>query len=579
MSRKVALIGGGPAALFMYKKLTEFTSDEALEIIIYEKNNQLGAGMPYSNCGAMREHITNVSGNELPNLPQTMKEWVAHVEPTILEPFGINERNFNECKVVPRLLFGIYLQNQFELLIKKSKLSNIITTIWYSTTVSDIVYEQNTGMYKIVDDRQKDFLVDEAVICTGHVWPKTFEGKVDGWFDSPYPPQKLKQIYNAPVAIKGASLTAIDAIRTLAHANGHFIHNNDSSYTYNLNDESNGFSIVLHSLYGYLPAVRFHLEDPHLTPKNFIEEEEVPDLKEKFGGYIPIDYIFKTNFVEPLKIQDNALYNVIKHMSIEQFVTHMFTDRENMDGFDLLRQECKEAEDSIANRSSVIWKETLGALSYAMNYPAKHMSAEDMLRLKKVLMPLVSLIIAYVPQSSCRELLALHDAGVLTLIPVDESSNVIPNENAGAVYHYDKEGNKKVHFKTFINAIGQAAMQLNDFPFQSLKDDGIVSAAYLHFKDDKKAEEEINSGNELVVKAATEGYYLKVPGIGINDHFQVLNNVGAFDPGIFIMAVPFIGGLNPDYSGLDFCDTASEKIAETIFRKTPATNKKVLQLS
>ena len=33
------------------------------------------------------------------------------------------------------------------------------------------------------------------------------------------------------------------------------------------------------------------------------------------------------------------------------------------------------------------------------------------------------------------------------------------------------------------------------------------------------------------------------------------------------MAVPFIGGLNPDYSGLDFCDTASDKIAETIFNK------------
>jgi hypothetical protein len=30
------------------------------------------------------------------------------------------------------------------------------------------------------------------------------------------------------------------------------------------------------------------------------------------------------------------------------------------------------------------------------------------------------------------------------------------------------------------------------------------------------------------------------------------------------MAVPFIGGLNPDYSGLDFCDTAAEKISEVL---------------
>ena len=77
MNRKIALIGGGPAALFMYKKLIEYSSEEALEIIIYEKNNQLGAGFPYSSVGAMQEHITNVSGNEIPSLPQSMKEWGA----------------------------------------------------------------------------------------------------------------------------------------------------------------------------------------------------------------------------------------------------------------------------------------------------------------------------------------------------------------------------------------------------------------------------------------------------------------------------------------------------------------------
>ena len=579
MIRKIALIGGGPAALFMYKKLLGNNNEEGLEIIIYEKNNQLGAGMPYSNCGAMQEHITNVSGNELPKLPQTMKEWVANAEPVILKPFNINEENFNEFKVVPRLLFGIYLQQQFELLIKESKTKGIKTTVWYNTTVSDIVYNNISGLSEIIDDRQNNILVNEVVICTGHVWPKTYENKVSGWFDSPYPPQKLKQIFNAPVAIKGASLTAIDAIRTMAHANGNFIHNEDSSYSYVLNKESKGFSIVLHSLHGYLPAVRFHLEDTHLTPKNFIEEKEVPALKEKFGGYIPLDFIYRTNFVEPLKTQDATLYNIIKDMSIEDFVAYMFTDRQEMDGFDLLRQEYKEAEESIANRKSVIWKETLGALSYAMNYPAKHISAEDMLRLKKVLMPLVSLIIAYVPQSSCRELLALHDAGIINLISVDENSQVKPNENAGADYWYDKEGTKKNYFKTYVNATGQGAMQLKDFPFKQLIKDGIVSAAYLHFKDDVKAEEEINNGNKLVVPAATEGYYLKVPGININDHFQVLNSFGAFNPSIFIMAVPFIGGLNPDYSGLDFCDTASNKIAETIFKKVSVSTENSLAIN
>jgi hypothetical protein len=566
MNKKIALVGGGPAALFMYKKLVENNTAELLEIIIYEKNNQLGAGFPYSRAGAMQEHITNVSGNEIPTLPQSIKDWVQVVDAAVLKPYGINSENFNDFKVLPRLLFGTYLQHQFELLIKQSKSKNIKTTVWFDTKVEDVKYDDATGLSEITDDKQKTFFVNEVIISTGHVWPKTFEGKVDGWFDSPYPPQKLKQTYNAPIAIKGASLTAIDAIRTLAHANGAFTHNEDSTYSYKVNEESKGFSIVLHSLHGYLPAVRFHLEDTHLTPKNFIEEKDVPELKEKFGGYIPLDFIYKTNFVDPLKTQDPALYNIIKDFSIEDFVTYMFKDRENNDGFDLLKQEYKEAEYSIENRTSVIWKETLGALSYAMNYPAKHMSAEDMLRLKKVLMPLVSLIIAYVPQSSCRELLALHDAGVISLIAVDENSDVKPAENGGADYFYDKEKTDKTYFKTYVNAIGQGAMQLHDFPFESLKNDEVISSAYLHFKDDSLAEEEMAKGNKLVVPAATEGYYLKVPGININDHFQVLNKFGAFNPNIFIMAVPFIGGLNPDFSGLDFCDTASDKIATTIFK-------------
>lgn len=37
-----------------------------------------------------------------------------------------------------------------------------------------------------------------------------------------------------------------------------------------------------------------------------------------------------------------------------------------------------------------------------MNYPAKHFSAEDMLRLQKTLMLLIAVVIAFVPQSSAK---------------------------------------------------------------------------------------------------------------------------------------------------------------------------------
>lgn len=36
------------------------------------------------------------------------------------------------------------------------------------------------------------------------------------------------------------------------------------------------------------------------------------------------------------------------------------------------------------------------------------------------------------------------------------------------------------------------------------------------------------------------------------------------DEHIYIMAVPCIGGYNPDYSGLDFCEEASERIVKSL---------------
>jgi uncharacterized NAD(P)/FAD-binding protein YdhS len=51
----------------MVKRLVDAGHPE-LKITIFEKNNQLGAGMPYSHLGANDEHVTNVSDNEYQNL-------------------------------------------------------------------------------------------------------------------------------------------------------------------------------------------------------------------------------------------------------------------------------------------------------------------------------------------------------------------------------------------------------------------------------------------------------------------------------------------------------------------------------
>lgn len=524
--------------------------------------------MPYSTEGASDEHVTNVSDNEVPAIVTSIAEWLPTAPPELLERFGINPANFNEYKVLPRLLFGAYLSAQFLLLHNQAQQSGLHTTLCRNTQVTDIIDDAGKQKTTVVSSWGSEAF-DAVVICTGHKWPKHHEGKVPGWFDSPYPPAKLRLNLNEPVAIKGSSLTAIDAVRTLARANGSFYDLPDGTIAYRLKEESRGFRLVMHSLGGLLPALRVHLADPLLSRNLVLSPEEMATQVAANNGFIPLDYLFERNFKEPLREHDPQFYDQVKDLNLEAFVDRMMAMREDTDAFTLLKMEYAEAAASIRKQQPVYWKEALAMLSFAMNYPAKYLSAEDMLRLKQVLMPLISVVIAFAPQSAARELLALYEAGVLSLVAVNRDSKVTPGPEGGALYQYSNaDGSQEtVAYKVFVDCTGQPALPFEAFPFPSLIAGGVVSEALLPFRSAKQARAQKEEGNANVVLRQGQ-WQLLVPGIAINDAFQVVDSQGGANPRIHIMAVPYIGGYNPDYSGLDFCETASGRIAASLLATT-----------
>nr|WP_276901987.1 FAD/NAD(P)-binding protein [Pedobacter kyonggii] len=558
--KKIAIIGGGPSGLFMYKRLIESKTTNFV-IDIFERKDYLGAGMPYSAEGANVEHITNVSDNEIPIIFNSIEDWVKIAPKSVLKKFNINEEKFNEYKVLPRLFFGEYLSAQFNLLKDAATKKGIKTNVHLNCVVKDIIDFPADNKIGISIKGHENTYFDQVIICIGHNWPKKYEGRIPNYFDSPYPPKKLLLKLHHPVAIMGSSLTAIDALRTLSRQNGKFEEEEDGTYRYHL--ESAGFKIVMHSRSGLLPAIRFHLEDSHLGKEETLSKAEIKASITENGGFLPLDFVFEKNFKEIFIEKDPAFYEQIKAMNLEEFVETMMGFREKMEPFDLFKQEYEEAEKSIEKRKSIYWKEALAVLSFAMSYPAKYLSAEDMERLQKVLMPLISIVIAFVPQSSCRELLALHEAGVLSIVAVGDNAEVEPLKTGGADYHY-KVGDQEmtVHFDTFIDCVGQPHLSFDDFPFKSLITNGTVSPAMLQFQSAKNGKAEMKH-NDLVIRKGNT-YFLTVPGITINDHFQVVNEAGQVNERIYIMAVPYIGGYNPDYSGIDFCEAASEAVLNSI---------------
>ncbi len=558
----IAIIGAGPAGMFVYKKLVDAGAVQ-YSVHIYEAGNSYGAGMPYSTEGAGAEHVTNISGNELPRLPMGVTAWIKQLPPAIPVSFGIDPQNFSGYKVVPRLLFGQYLQEQFTRLLEEGYATGIDTHLHTACRVTDIEDMPAKSKVKVITDNQQERVFDSVIICTGHHWPVTFEGKTPGFYDSPYPPRKIQQRFNHPIAIKGSSLTAIDAIRTLARQHGRFTTASGGGGVVYVPDPSAGaFSIVMYSLKGLLPGIRFHLDDPRLTHTPLLSEEAIRQHMQENNGFLSLDFIFEKDFKQLLKQKDPDYYNQIKDMSLEAFTQAIMSRREKMDPFLLFKKEYQEARDSIREKMPVHWKELLASLSFAMNYPAKHFSAEDMLRLTKTLMPLISIVIAFVPQSSCEELMALHQAGRLQLVAVDEDSGIEVDKKGNKTYHY-KDENGHTHqqqYQTFIDCTGQPRLWIQDFPFASMKKQNTVIQAQLKFLDEEKARRLQQEGNTDIIFRKDNTAWLNVPGIAINDAFRAVGKEQAANPRVYLMSVPFIGGYNPDYSGLDFCDEAASRV-------------------
>lgn len=564
----IAIIGSGPTGLLMLKKLTE--ANYLITCIdIFERKAILGAGMPYSIEGASEEHITNVSGNEIPELGVSILEWISKQSAAFLSSYGIEKSSFNDFKVMPRLLFGRYLADQFQKLISNAKERGIKLNVHCNTKVVDIIDDPATLLTHVITHDGKRSSFDKVVICSGHFWPKKLEGKVPGCYDSPYPPEKIAMRTNHCVALRGSSLTAIDAVRTLARSNGSFKKGADGKVQYVLNPDSPNFRMMLHSRGGLLPAVRFHLEDTHLAKDSVISDEEIAFVRSQHNGFIPLDYIYKRNFLDRLANSHPTFHALVKHLPMEKFVKMMMERREQTPAFELLRAEMFEAKQSIENQESVYWKEMLAVLSFAMNYPAKYFSAEDMMRLKASLMPLISVVIAFAPQSSVVELLALHEAGVLDIVSVGQSGEIETCTTGGINYNYtDELGNTVVtHYRTFIDCIGQPHLEMHDLPYPSLVSLGTISQARLRFRDQEKALEGFSENDQDIINQ-NGMLFAKVPGIAINDNFQVVCAGGSANERIYMLAVPFIGGYNPDYSGLDFSEAASNKVVDAMFSGT-----------
>ncbi|MDN3659486.1 hypothetical protein QWZ08_27825 [Ferruginibacter paludis] len=158
---------------------------------------------------------------------------------------------------------------------------------------------------------------------------------------------------------------------------------------------------------------------------------------------------------------------------------------------------------------------------------------------------------------------------MLSIVPVEAGRALMPVDGGRCNYIYTDEAGERqqTYSRIFINVVRQPAFSSSDFPFPSLDTATVISPAQLKFQSVENALAQIDQGNSNIVKAYSALLLFAGAGHKHQQSFPDGEQFCGITGNIYIMAVPYIAGLKPDYAGLDFCETARECIVQALFTK------------
>jgi uncharacterized NAD(P)/FAD-binding protein YdhS len=180
----------------------------------------------------------------------------------------------------------------------------------------------------------------------------------------------------------------------------------------------------------------------------------------------PLDCIFELLRAE-IDAADPAYARQVGLASLDadRFADAYFAAREAQDPFRWARRNLEEVEYNKANRITVPWRYALLRMHEKVEEVVPEFSDTDRKRFDDGLKKVFVDNYAAVPPESIRRLLALRDAGVLSVLALGEDYN-LHHETARTVI--DAKGTSHV-FDVFIDARGQKALTSEDLPLPTLR--------------------------------------------------------------------------------------------------------------
>lgn len=545
---------------------------EIKRITLFEKLETIGMGMPYNPQTTDIYNLSNISSEEIPMLQETFGNWLRKQSYQALQQLNITELPIDDTAVYSRIALGHYFHEQFQQLITAIKSVGINILEQGACKITDISQKAENELI-VTDCHNKVYTFSTVVMATGHEW--SVDDKIaSGYYASPWPIHKLlpknDEIYNFTIGTLGASLSAFDVVTSLSHRHGEFV-TVDNKLKFIKCDNAPDFKIVLHSSKGWLPHLQYEQQEPIREIYRHYNRSQVLDLIDD-QEFIRIEDFFDKLCRQPLisAFRKDELFDVVhkledKTFSFKDLVALMSDKHQYVNSFEGMRAELEKAEKYIRKKIPIYWMETLDDLMYSLNYHAELLSAEDHLFFHNEIMSFLMNVIAALPLQSANLLLALYDAKVIELkaglVSLHDNST---EDNSTKITVQAEDGcTEELKYKLFVNCGGQKKLELDDFPFQSLVEKGIVQNATANFADIKNIENEtLNFDPDTLLRNNGEAK-LKISGIDIDACYRTINKRGTPNHFLYDISFTHTNGLRPYSYGLQACNATSLILVES----------------
>lgn len=456
----IGIVGSGPTGIYTIAALV--ANATPVEITLFEQGDRAGVGMPYDGDSNTRLMLANIASIEIPPIGMTYLDWLRGQPDDWLGRYGIDKAKLHERQFLPRVLLGQYFRDQLLWLVDEGRAHGIAISIRENCRVTDIEARAD-GVALWAETGEAPLRFDWVAIATGHVWPDADEA-TKAYFPSPWSGLVDARIPPCRVGIMGTSLSAIDAAMAVVSQHGDFVESADEAVEFKPDAGSEDLSITLMSRTGILPEADFYCPIPYEPLVHATPDANAAEIEAGSAGLL--DRCFGL-FVQEIAIADPwwAARISLSERTADDFADAYFADRIAHDPFRWAQFNLSEVEHNKRNRITVAWRYAILRMHEVFQDIVPVLDEADRDRFDSGLSRVFMDNYAAIPSQSIRRMLALHRAGILTLLELgcDYGKDVTDDGTTISV------GGKTHDFDVFIDARGQKPLESKDLPFPRLR--------------------------------------------------------------------------------------------------------------